>query len=269
MSRHLVLGGLVAAVIVLLGAGCRDVPPAPRSELIIMDMPHGGQRIHVRPDGSGWYTYGALPAFGRFPMGTFDFGEVHAGLAGLVQRDRRDIGGEFGTVEFCSGAGDCGDLLYFYDREYADSLFGIAYRNRLPPRVGVEAAGLQTLDRMWRRLSQGPDDSGPPGPVGETSSCVVRRIVDGDTFECQGLGSIRLIGMDTPELSQTPYGGLAADALATMASEGSRVEIELDLEQRDRYDRLLAHVWADGVLVNWWLVRQGWAVVYTVPPNVQ
>ncbi len=110
--------------------------------------------------------------------------------------------------------------------------------------------------------------AGPREPVRETVSCVVGRIVDGDTLECSGLGRVRLIGVDTPELSQAPYGGQAAAALAALIPSGSMVELELDVERHDRYGRLLAYVWKSGLQVNWWLVREGWAVVTTYPPNV-
>jgi len=112
-------------------------------------------------------------------------------------------------------------------------------------------------------------DSGPPAPVRGTTTCTIQRIVDGDTFECDEVGRVRLIGMDTPELSQEPYGTLAADALAALAPVGSPVELERDVELRDRYGRMLAYVWIDGLQVNWALVRQGWAVLLTYPPNVQ
>jgi micrococcal nuclease len=112
-------------------------------------------------------------------------------------------------------------------------------------------------------------DSGPPRPNRETSTCTIRRIIDGDTIECAEVGRVRLIGMDTPELSQEPYGELASQALAGLAPVGSRVELEPDVELRDRYGRFLAYVWVDGLQVNWALVRQGWAVLLTYPPNVQ
>lgn len=112
-------------------------------------------------------------------------------------------------------------------------------------------------------------DSGPPAPIRQTTTCVVSRIVDGDTFECRRAGRIRLIGMDTPELSQAAFGAMATQALAALIPVGSSVELERDVELRDRYGRLLAYVWADGLLVNWMLVRQGWAVLLTYPPNVQ
>jgi len=47
------------------------------------------------------------------------------------------------------------------------------------------------------------------------------------------------------------------------------VQLEQDVEARDQYDRLLAYVWHDGMLVNWRMIREGWAVLLTYPPNVQ
>ena len=114
-----------------------------------------------------------------------------------------------------------------------------------------------------------PRDSGPRAPIRQPSTCLVSRIVDGDTFECSRVGRIRLIGMDTPELSQAPFGVMATQALAALIPVGSSVELERDVELRDQYGRLLAYVWSDGLLVNWMLVRQGWAVLLTYPPNVQ
>lgn len=114
-----------------------------------------------------------------------------------------------------------------------------------------------------------PPVSGPTQPVRQTYSCLVTRIVDGDTIECSRMGRVRLIGMDTPELSQPPFGAQASSALATLIPPGSPVQLEQDVETRDRYGRLLAYVWADSALVNWRMVREGWAVLLTYPPNVQ
>jgi len=75
--------------------------------------------------------------------------------------------------------------------------------------------------------------------------------------------------MDTPELSQSPFGVQAGSALAAFIPRGSDVQLEQDVEARDRYGRLLAYVWLDGTLVNWRMVREGWAVLLTYPPNVQ
>lgn len=112
-------------------------------------------------------------------------------------------------------------------------------------------------------------DSGPSRPVRPTTPCTVTRIVDGDTVDCRGVGRVRLIGMDTPERSQRPFGGRAARALAELIRVGDSVEVEPDVEPRDRYGRVLGHVWSGGTLINWAMVRQGWAVLLTYPPNVQ
>ncbi len=48
------------------------------------------------------------------------------------------------------------------------------------------------------------------------------------------------------------------------------VRLEFDVQQVDRYNRLLAYVYLeDGTFVNAWLVENGFAQVMTVPPNVK
>lgn len=112
-------------------------------------------------------------------------------------------------------------------------------------------------------------EGGPSTPVRETTGCTVTRIIDGDTIECDGVDRVRLIGIDAPERNQRPYGAMATRAATRMVPPGSRVELEEDVEPRDRYGRRLAYVWADGTMINWLLVREGWAVLLTYPPNVQ
>ena len=110
---------------------------------------------------------------------------------------------------------------------------------------------------------------GPLRPVRDTRSCVVTHIQDGDTIDCGTVGRIRFIGIDTPELSQWPYGVQATRALQRIIHVGQTVRVEGDVEARDQYGRFLAYVWTDSVMVNWWLAREGWAVQLTYPPNVQ
>ena len=51
--------------------------------------------------------------------------------------------------------------------------------------------------------------------------------------------------------------------------EGSQVRLELDVRPGDQYRRTLAYVWRDSLMVNREMIRQGWALLYTVPPNVR
>jgi micrococcal nuclease len=55
--------------------------------------------------------------------------------------------------------------------------------------------------------------------------------------------------------------------------EGQRVRLELDVQQRDQYGRLLAYVYVPRdtgeAMVNAMLVRMGYAQTMTIPPNVR
>jgi micrococcal nuclease len=51
---------------------------------------------------------------------------------------------------------------------------------------------------------------------------------------------------------------------------GRQVALELDVETRDRFGRLLAYVWLpDGTLFNATLLEAGQARLLTIPPNVR
>jgi micrococcal nuclease len=100
----------------------------------------------------------------------------------------------------------------------------------------------------------------------------VTRITDGDTIRLEGLGPVRLIGVDTPEV----YGGAecfgsAASAFAKrLLPLGTRVRYRLGVDDRDRYGRALAYVWLpDGRMLNRVLVVRGYAQPLTIAPNVE
>jgi micrococcal nuclease len=112
-------------------------------------------------------------------------------------------------------------------------------------------------------------DSGPRAPLRSVRECIVQRVVDGDTISCRDLGSVRLIGIDSPEGNQEPFGSAASAALAELVRAGDTIQLESDVEPRDRYGRLLAYAWRGGRMLNWLMLRDGWAVVLTITPNVQ
>ena len=104
----------------------------------------------------------------------------------------------------------------------------------------------------------------------------VTRVLDGDTIEVEVGGErerVRYIGIDTPETDHAREVVRRLAARATEANEalvaGREVRLELDAERRDRYGRLLAYVWVGDTLVNERLLREGYAQVYTRPPNVR
>ena len=105
----------------------------------------------------------------------------------------------------------------------------------------------------------------------------VLRVVDGDTIRVRVEGHterVRYIGVDTPESVKpgTPVQCFAKRASAANAAlvAGRSVRLVGDVEQRDRYGRLLAYVYRepDGAFVNAQLVRDGDARTLTIAPNV-
>lgn len=85
----------------------------------------------------------------------------------------------------------------------------------------------------------------------------VSAVIDGDTIEIEGGERVRYIGIDTPETDEC-YGPEATEANRALV-EGKEVILIRDLENRDKYERLLRYVIADGRFVNAELVRLGYA----------
>ncbi len=110
-----------------------------------------------------------------------------------------------------------------------------------------------------------------PDPAFATMEVRCTRIVDGDTIELRGGETVRLLGIDTPELGE-PYADEAKWYLYDLVAHKPLL-LELDEQERDIYNRLLAHVYVeteDGwVLVNTELVRAGLARLLFIPPNAR
>jgi micrococcal nuclease len=95
----------------------------------------------------------------------------------------------------------------------------------------------------------------------------VSHVVDGDTIELADGRKVRYLGINTPERGQ-PFYEEAKDFNASLV-DGKEVRLEFDVDTIDIYGRTLAHVFVGSTHVNLELIRQGYANVYTVPPNVK
>jgi micrococcal nuclease len=156
--------------------------------------------------------------------------------------------------------------------------------NLTVPETTTEPTTESTTDEDETGSTVPEDDSGLH-PV------TVERAVDGDTLQVsprvEGADTVRLIGLDTPEMAtdEAPIPEpLAEEAAAFTAEslEGHEVLLELDEDLKDDYDRLLAYAWVEdpaendepataeepGSLFNETLLRQGYAKIFTVEPNV-
>jgi micrococcal nuclease len=141
----------------------------------------------------------------------------------------------------------------------------------LARRVGFKLSAAVLAAALWTSCA-----STSPIPISGRSSATVTRVVDGDTVIARVGGEelrVRLIGIDTPETvapgQPVECFGPAASAFTHRRLEGRAVELEFDVERLDRYGRTLAYVWLGGELFNETLVREGYAVVTTFPPDVK
>jgi micrococcal nuclease len=107
----------------------------------------------------------------------------------------------------------------------------------------------------------------------------VVKVVDGDTFWVENaIGKrikIRLIGVDTPESMKSAkkeigYYGLEAKAYLTKMILGQNIKLVCDIDSLDQYRRILAYVYLEnGTFVNADLMKNGYAMVMTIPPNIK
>ncbi|MDP1710295.1 MAG: thermonuclease family protein [bacterium] len=148
--------------------------------------------------------------------------------------------------------------LFFFGLGAASTSKNISVSPRPSPAPAVESAS-----------TQGSQDA-PNSPLVESHK--VQRVIDGDTIELFDGRKVRLIGIDTPELNKSGSSGCFgreaydyADKLLT----GQMVKLEKDISETDRYGRLLRFVYLDDAFINDKLVRDGYARVYTYPPDVK
>ena len=103
----------------------------------------------------------------------------------------------------------------------------------------------------------------------------VVRIVDGDTYVLEdGNGTkekIRIIGVNTPETKHPKKGlepfGIEATTFAKKHLSNTVVKLKFEKGKRDRYKRVLAHVYVNGIHFNKMLIDSGFAKASFYSPN--
>lgn len=108
----------------------------------------------------------------------------------------------------------------------------------------------------------------------KSEKATIERVIDGDTFAIENNVKVRLIGVDTPETVKpnTPvqYYGKEASNYSKKVLTGKTVYLKGDVQNRDKYNRLLRYVYLeDGTFYNEQLVKEGYARVMTVPPDIK
>lgn len=106
----------------------------------------------------------------------------------------------------------------------------------------------------------------------------VIRVIDGDTVKLENGENLRYIGLDTPETrikknnrfiyAPQPF-ALDAKRLNQKLVENKYIKIEFDVEKKDIYGRLLGYCFVGNTFINAKLIEEGFAVTFTIPPNVK
>jgi endonuclease YncB( thermonuclease family) len=113
-----------------------------------------------------------------------------------------------------------------------------------------------------------------PAPAG-LASVTVQRVVDGDTLRLSDGRSVRMIGLNTPELgrqgrSDEPFAVAARQRLQVLVdASGGRVGLRPGKQAKDHYGRTLAHIYsASGANLEAQMLADGLGFQVAVAPNV-
>lgn len=113
----------------------------------------------------------------------------------------------------------------------------------------------------------------------KTYDAIVTKVIDGDTIkirfvgtipeECSAEETIRLIGVNTPELNihkkkEKEYYATEAADFTSKCLSGRSVKLRFDTvsSRRDKYQRLIAYVYHEDYLFNKILIEQGYGNYY-------
>lgn len=108
----------------------------------------------------------------------------------------------------------------------------------------------------------------------------VDTFVDGDTFwvlnkDRQRL-KVRLIGLDAPEVKTVfnkkkhPFGIVSKTYLDSLLTKNPYIKLTFDVDSLDQYGRTLAYAhFNDGTFLNEHLIKNGYATVMTISPNIK
>ncbi|MFA7308851.1 MAG: thermonuclease family protein [Patescibacteria group bacterium] len=159
----------------------------------------------------------------------------------------------------------------------------------VPKKADPQQATQETTERPAAQDATSPDNNEGVEPATTAVTAKeqpdasqplydVTSVTDGDTIKVNIAGkveSIRLIGLDTPEVvdprKPVQCFGQEASKRAKDILTGKKVRLEADAVsgERDKYNRLLRYVWLeDGTLFNKQMIADGYASEYTYQSQV-
>lgn len=99
----------------------------------------------------------------------------------------------------------------------------------------------------------------------------VTLVISGQTVEAvlaetSQLVKVRIVGIDAPDLRQSPWGETAKERLNELVTD-LPINLETDSLKRDRFNRIQAHIWQGKILVSQQLVKEGCVLANTEYPH--
>ncbi|MBQ8293525.1 MAG: thermonuclease family protein [Bacilli bacterium] len=89
--------------------------------------------------------------------------------------------------------------------------------------------------------------------------------IDGDTGHFYDLSGdyvkVRFLGIDTPESTKEhePWGKAASNFTSNLLKNAKEIVLYQENQKTDAYGRYLAYVWVDGILVNLYVIQEGYS----------
>ncbi len=139
------------------------------------------------------------------------------------------------------------------------------------PKVSTKTEIKQAASAPTTAPTKTPIPTPPPQKIAtQTELFTVTRVIDGDTIEIEGGQRVWYIGIDTPELNQGECFAIEATNRNKDLLANTKVKLEKDVSETDRYGRLLKYVYTEsGAFINDILVKDGYANASSYPPDVK
>lgn len=149
-------------------------------------------------------------------------------------------------------------------------------KSKLLKSIAVAALSLSLLGSSFTPFATQESNQVQAAAPKTTVTSKVTEVVDGDTIKVTYKGkkeTIRMILVDTPETKDPKqcvqlFGKEASD-FTKKSLQGKNVKVELGVQTRDQYGRILAYIYLNDTMFNKTLLEKGLARVAIYPPNTQ
>jgi len=144
-------------------------------------------------------------------------------------------------------------------------------KNNFLPKVSIGPTNIPTS------ICRGQACLTPPNKPYDKQIIKVVRVIDGDTIEIEEKIKVRYIGINSPEIYHDSTGKKTGEQCFAQEAylknkelvEGKTITLVRDVSDKDKYGRLLRYVYIDDLFINDYLIKNGFAKIMTIKPDVK